>query len=46
MQLRLFRASAISCAGFKPIGCADRRDAELLLAGGIEGLAIDEIDRL
>ena len=44
--LRLLRASGISCAGFKPICCGDRRDAELLLASGIEGLTIDEINPL
>src|SRR5207247_6909869 len=33
-----------SCAGFKPICCGDRRDAELLLAGGIEGLTIEEVN--
>jgi dethiobiotin synthetase len=42
--LRLLRASGISCAGFKPICCGDRRDAELLLAAGIDDLTIDEIN--
>lgn len=42
--LRLLRASGISCAGFKPICCGDRRDAEQLLAAGIDGLTIDEIN--
>ena len=28
----------------KPICCGDRRDAELLLAAGSEGLTIDEIN--
>jgi dethiobiotin synthetase len=28
----------------KPICCGDRRDAELLLAAGSEGLSIDEIN--
>ena len=42
--LRLLRASGFSCAGFKPICCGDRRDAEVLLAGGIEGLTIEEVN--
>lgn len=42
--LRLLRASGIRCAGMKPICCGDRRDAELLLAAGSEGLTIDEIN--
>ena len=44
--LRLLRASGVSCAGFKPICCGDRRDAELLLAAGIDDLTIDEINPL
>jgi len=42
--LRLLRRSGISCAGFKPICCGDRNDAERLLAAGIEGLSIEEIN--
>jgi dethiobiotin synthetase len=42
--LRLLRAARISCAGFKPICCGDRRDAEQLLAAGTDGLTIDEIN--
>ena len=42
--LRLLRASGLQCAGMKPICCGDRRDAELLLAAGSEGLTIDEIN--
>ena len=42
--LRLLRASGARCAGMKPICCGDRRDAELLLAAGSEGLTIDEIN--
>jgi dethiobiotin synthetase len=42
--LRLLRNSGVSCAGMKPICCGDRRDAELLLAAGSEGLTIDEIN--
>ena len=42
--LRLLRASGTRCAGMKPICCGDRRDAELLLAAGSEGLRIEEIN--
>ena len=42
--LRLLRASGTCCAGMKPICCGDRRDAELLLAAGSEGLRIEEIN--
>ncbi len=42
--LRLLRASRTCCAGMKPICCGDRRDAELLLAAGNEGLRIEEIN--
>ncbi len=42
--LRLLRGSGTSCAGFKPICCGDRRDAERLLAAGIEDLTINEIN--
>jgi len=42
--LRLLRASGMRCAGMKPICCGDRRDAELLLAAGSEGLRIEEIN--
>lgn len=44
--LRLLRASGISCAGFKPICCGDRGDAEELLAAGIDGLTLDEVNPL
>ena len=44
--LRLLRAAGKSCIGFKPICCGDRRDAELLLAAGGDGLTIDEINPL
>jgi dethiobiotin synthetase len=44
--LRLLRRAGVACAGFKPICCGDRRDAELLLASGAEGLVIDEINPL
>jgi dethiobiotin synthetase len=42
--LRLLRAAGTSCAAMKPICCGDRRDAELLLAAGIDGLTIDEVN--
>ena len=42
--LRLLRASGLQCAGMKPICCGDRRDAELLLVSGSEGLTIDEVN--
>lgn len=42
--LRLVQASGISCAGFKPICCGDRRDAKELLAAGINGLTLDEVN--
>ena len=44
--LRRLRANGRSCAGFKPICCGDRRDAELLLSAGANGLTIDEINPL
>ena len=42
--LRLLRASGTRCVGMKPICCGDRRDAELLLAAGCDGLRIEEIN--
>jgi dethiobiotin synthetase len=42
--LRLLRQSGKTCAGFKPICCGDRRDAERLLAASTGGLTIDEIN--
>jgi dethiobiotin synthetase len=44
--LRLLRSAGKSCAGFKPICCGDRRDAELLLAASSGDLTIDEINPL
>jgi dethiobiotin synthetase len=41
----LFRASAISCAGFKPICCGDRRAADPWLAAW-KVLTIDKINPL
>jgi dethiobiotin synthetase len=40
------RANGRSCAGFKPICCGDRRDAELLLSANANGLSIGEINPL
>lgn len=42
--LRLLREAGRSCAGFKPICCGDRHDAERLLAASADGLTIDEIN--
>jgi dethiobiotin synthetase len=44
--LQLLRASGRSCAGFKPICCGDRQDAERLLAASANSLTIDEINPL
>lgn len=44
--LRLLRSNGKSCAGFKPICCGDRQDAERLLAASTHGLTIDEINPL
>jgi len=42
--LHLLRASGTRCAGMKPICCGDRRDAEMLLAAGSDGLTIDDVN--
>jgi dethiobiotin synthetase len=42
--LRLLRQIGKSCAGFKPICCGDRQDAERLLAASTDDLTIDEIN--
>jgi dethiobiotin synthetase len=42
--LRLLRRAAISCAGFKPICCGDRNDAERILVASDSGLTIDEVN--
>ena len=42
--LQLLRVSGASCAGMKPICCGDRRDAELLLTAGSDGLTIDDVN--
>jgi dethiobiotin synthetase len=42
--LRSLRRAGISCAGFKPICCGDRKDAEQILAGSDSGLTIDDVN--
>ena len=42
--LRAGRAAGLRCAGFKPICCGDRDDAEQLLAASSEGFTIDELN--
>ncbi len=42
--LRLLRAEGVRCAGFKPICCGDRGDAEQLHAASSEGFRLDEIN--
>jgi dethiobiotin synthetase len=42
--LRLLAAFGVRCAGMKPICCGDRRDAEMLLAAGSDGLTIDDVN--
>ena len=42
--LRLARASGLRCAGYKPICCGDREDAELLLAASDPELTLDEVN--
>ncbi|MEO5720737.1 MAG: dethiobiotin synthase [Chthoniobacterales bacterium] len=42
--LRFLRAQGVRCAGFKPICCGDRQDAEMLLAASSDGLTIDEVN--
>lgn len=44
--LRRLRENARSCAGFKPICCGNRNDAERLLAASADGLDIDDINPL
>lgn len=40
------RARGLRCAGYKPICCGDRGDAELLLAASSGGLTLDELNPL
>ena len=42
--LERLRAEGIRAAGYKPICCGDRHDAELLLAASAPGLTIDEVN--
>jgi dethiobiotin synthetase len=44
--LNRLRARGVRCAGYKPICCGDRQDAETLLAASSPGLTIDEINPL
>jgi dethiobiotin synthetase len=44
--LKLLRANGRRCAGFKPICCGDRQDAERLLAASTNSLTIEEINPL
>lgn len=37
-------ARGVRCAGYKPICCGDREDAELLLAAGTSGITIDQVN--
>lgn len=38
------RARGVRCAGYKPICCGDREDAELLLAAGTSGITLDQVN--
>jgi len=38
------RERGLRCAGYKPICCGDRRDAELLLAASSAGLTINDVN--
>ncbi|HSH38995.1 MAG TPA: dethiobiotin synthase [Chthoniobacterales bacterium] len=42
--LRLARASGLRSAGYKPVCCGDRHDAELLLAASDDGLTLDDVN--
>ncbi len=42
--LERLRAEGIRAAGYKPICCGDRQDAELLLAASAPGLTIEEVN--
>ena len=42
--LERLRAEGVRAAGYKPICCGDRQDAELLLAASAPGLTIDEVN--
>lgn len=42
--LRQLRERGVRCAGYKPICCGDRDDAEQLHAAGSLGLTIDEVN--
>lgn len=42
--LELLRGEGVRCAGYKPICCGDRADAELLLAASSPGLTLEQIN--
>ena len=42
--LERLRAEGIRAAGYKPICCGDRHDAELLVAASAPGLTIDDVN--
>ena len=42
--LKRLRERGVRCAGYKPICCGDRHDADLLLAASSPGLTIDEVN--
>jgi dethiobiotin synthetase len=44
--LRFLRLRGKSCAGFKPICCGDRKDAERLLEASASGLRIEDVNPL
>ena len=44
--LERLREHGMRCAGYKPICCGDRQDAERLLGASADGLTIDEINQL
>ena len=44
--LQAARAAGLRCAGYKPVCCGDRHDAELLLASSSDGLTLDDVNPL
>ena len=42
--LEQLRGEGVRCAGYKPICCGDRADAELLLAASSPGLTLEQIN--
>ena len=43
-MLEQLRGEGVRCAGYKPICCGDRADAELLLAASSPGLTLEQIN--